>query len=173
MTKTVIIVMIFISLLESVQAQKGEKSISLGPLISFPLDRYIYPRCLKSGVGLEAIGQYNFSNKSALLLQTILASYGIRRESINYCEVPRSSISSLKGGYRYQFANTGFFTNVLAGIDSYDGFTSISFTFGAGKRFTVKNVYFIDTGIDYIDGDTESRVNIKATFSLLRRPKIK
>ncbi len=109
MSKILIIVIIFISLFEAVQAQKGTKSISAGPLISFPLDKYVYQSCLKPGAGLEAVGQYNFSNKSALLLQISIASYAIRREIINYCEGSRASISSLKGGYRYQFANYLFY----------------------------------------------------------------
>lgn len=169
MRKTLSIAIIFICILENIQAQKGEKSISVGPLISFPLDNTT-PKFL-TGLGLEVIGQYNFSKKSAILLQTSLAFYGVD-DRLGY-QMFHSQIFSLKGGYKYQIGASGFFTNVLAGIETESRYSLVfySFTLGAGKRFTMKNSNFIDAGIDYIAGDTERRINVKATFSLLRRPK--
>ena len=143
-------------------------------MISFPLRKFGYQSYLKTGAGLEAIGQYNFSNKSALLLQITFASYRIR-DGLSPYPGNLLQLLSLKGGYRYQFGASGFFIEGLAGtdIDLADGFSTISFTLGAVKRFTVREDYFIDVGIDYIDGDAERRLNIKGVFSLLRRPKEK
>ncbi len=162
MSKTVIFAIVFVSLFGAVQAQKGAKSISIGPVISFPLRTYAYSRQLPTGVGLEAIGQYNFSNRSAALLQIDYTSH--RRF--------RMKIFSLAGGYRYQFGSSGLFANILAGIskisfDNYGSYVNDLLTLGAGKRFIIFNDYFIDAGIEYGGGDGETRLNIKATFSLL------
>jgi hypothetical protein len=177
MSKTVIIAMILVSLFGAVQAQKGEKSISAGPFLCFPSRGYGYFFDYGSGKGLEISGQSNFTNKSSILIQSQL-SYYRPQAGIN-----NLTLLSLKGGYRYQFGNSGIFTNVLAGIlkefggdiNSHFGHgnKSLSFTVGAGKRFTIRKVSFIDAGIEYIDGDGITRTNIKATISLLRRPKMK
>ena len=153
------------------QAQKGDKSIAAGPLISFPVatESRTGQSDLKPGVGLEAIGQYNFSSRSALLLKITLASWGYKKGAITY-DTKRLTFLSLQGGYKFQFGNSGFFVNGLVGSDTelQDGFTTISFTLGAGKRFTVRDDRFIDAGIDLIGGDAEGRVNVKVIFSLIQ-----
>ena len=156
MIKGLTIIIIFVSLFEGIQAQKGDKSISAGPLISFPLENNKIPG-FKTGLGIEATGQYNISNKSAMLLQAGLTSFG-RKQVINNFEKGLLLIS-LKGGYKCNIGSSGFFINGLAGadIEVAEGFSSISFTVGAGKRFAVKDIYIIDAGIDYIDADTERR----------------
>lgn len=151
----------------NVLTQKGEKSISVGPLVSFP-QREGYYGYQKTSVGLEAIGQYNVTNKSGLLLQVQFTQVRMDKEFTRYRQY---TSLSLKGGYRYQFTNSGFYTNVLGGVEKdRDGYMAMSAALGAGKRFPVKNGYFIDSGIDYIVG-SPSRLNIKAVFSLLLRPK--
>ncbi len=167
MRKKSIIIVILSIFIGSAQAQKGEKSIAAGPLISFPIGI----SNLKIGLGLEAIGQYNFSDRSALLLKTNLASWSYK-PGLSTDDTRRLTFLTLQGGYRYQFENSGFFINGLVGVDIElaDGFSSISFTLGGGKRFIVKNIYFIDTGLDLVGGDAENRINLKAVFSLLRWP---
>lgn len=171
MSRRAVMIMIFIGLFESVGAQKNEKSISAGPLVSFPLDKHVIP-AYRTGPGLEVMGQYNISDKSALLLQTVLASYGSTNGITGY-RMNGISLFSLKGGYKYRFSPSGYYLDALVGTDteSPGHFTSISYTIGGGKRFMIKKIYFIDAGIDYIDGDVVRRLNIKATFSLLRRYK--
>ena len=170
MNKKIIIAIIFTSFTAAVSAQKGETSISAGPLFSFPISNR-FQNDLSLGVGVEATLQYNLSQKSALLLQLDLASYSLMNRAISHDS--RLSLLSIKGGYRYQFINSAFYGNVLAGItQSYDGYMAGCLALGAGKRFIVKDIYFIDAGLDYITGD-QDRINIKAAFSLLQRPKRK
>ena len=172
MKKRVVFTLILVGLFGVAQTQKGEKSIAAGPLISFPIGSDGFPSILKTGVGLEAIGQYNFSNSSALQLKTTLTSW---RYKYRIGSPRRLTLLSLQGGYRYQFGTSGFFINGLAGtdIDLADRFSTISFTLGSGKRFVVKDRYFIDAGIDLVKGDAEGRVNFKAIFSLFQWPKEK
>jgi hypothetical protein len=168
--KRIIFIILFVGLSGGVWAQKGDKSISAGPFISFPTANHLIPD-YTTGVGIEATGQYNTSNRSAVLLQAGLTSLRIKQAYNIYNN--NLTIASLKGGYKYDISSSGFFINGLVGadIEPADGFSTISFTLGAGKRFPFRGIYFIDAGIDYIDGDTERRLNIKAAFSLLRRPK--
>jgi hypothetical protein len=121
---------------------------------------------------LEALGQYNVSNNGALLLKSTLASWSYKRYVTGF-GTDRITFLTFQGGYRYQFGGSGFFINGLVGsdIELDDGFATISFTLGAGKRFPIKDIYFIDAGIDLVGGDAESRVNFKALFSLFQRPK--
>jgi hypothetical protein len=77
----------------------------------------------------------------------------------------------LKGGYKYDISTSKFFINGLVGTDIYSDGPAVSFTLGGGKRFSIKDVYFIDAGIDFIGGDTEQRINIKVSFSIFQRPK--
>ena len=166
MRRRVFVTMLLIGFFGVGEAQKGEKSIAAGPLISFPVarDGISY---LKIGVGLEAIGQYNFSKNSALLLKTTLASWRYTKAII--VETKRLTFLTVQGGYKYQFAS-GFFINGLVGydIDLYDGFKTISFTLGAGKRFILKDEHFIDAGIDLVGGDADGRINIKAVYSVFQ-----
>jgi len=103
-----IFVLLLFTFLTNAQAQKGAKSIAAGPLLSFPIRLYNLDFSLRPGVGVEAIGQYYFTNKSSLLLQTSLASFHGRNPYRDYRE-QRLSIFSLSGGYQYQLSNTGFF----------------------------------------------------------------
>jgi len=162
MPKRLIFLLLLVILFQSARAQKGYKSISAGPLISFPVEspeRGMY----KTGIGLEITGQYYLARRSSLLLQIGLTSLGAKYEE-------NLTIISLKGGYKYDIGSSGFFVNGLVGTDIYNGWAP-SFALGGGKRFSVKDIYFIDAGIDLIGGDTQARVNIKAAFSILQRPK--
>ena len=169
-----IVVPLFLTgLFGTVQAQKGEKSITAGLLLSFPTQDVLYASgFLKTGFGLEATGQSNISQNSALLLQTGLVGYGYKPYT-GSASGARLVLFSLKGGYRYQFGATGIFLNVLAGIDVdlTDFAAPLSIPVGAGKRFKVKDVYFMDVSIDYVASEFFNRVNCKAVFSILRRPK--
>jgi len=168
MTKTIFLLFLLSGLFEAVYAQKGEKTVAAGPLISFPLGLESGTSNFKIGVGAEIIGQYNFSNRSALLLKTGLTSWAYKESVSNYYS-KRLSLLTLQGGYRYQFGESGFFIDGLVGpdIDLRDSYSSASFTLGAGKRFTKKE-RFIDVGIDFVGADAEERVNIKVLFSLFR-----
>ena len=165
-----IFTLLLTSIFIAVQAQKGDKSIAVGPLLSFPLatESRTGQSDLKPGVGLEAIGQYNLSYRSALLLKMTLASWGYKK-GVTY-DTKRLTFLSLQSGYKFKFGNSGFFVNGLVGTDTElkDGFTTISFTLGAGKRFTVRDDRFIDAGIDLVGGDAEGRVNFKVIFSLIQ-----
>jgi hypothetical protein len=171
MRKTTVLTLVFVSFYNIAQAQKGEKTIAAGPLISFPLptETVTGRSDLKTGIGLEAIGQYNVSKKSALVLKATLSSWRYRSNLISY-ERNRLNFFTVQGGYNYQFHPSGLFLNGLVGSDFelYDGFSTVSFTLGLGKRFRVREIYFIDAGIDLVGGDAESRVNIKALFSIFR-----
>ncbi len=172
--RAIILLVAIIGALGKTKAQKGEKSIAAGLVVAFPVNRVIYSddRSFNSGVGLEAIGQYNFTEKSAALLQLQLtrftgeAFYGGGYRSTSFIS------SSLKGGYRCKFNTKGLYGNALIGVESSsDGSSYIAAALGLGKRFPIKDVYFIDAGLDYIVGNI-NRFNIKAVFSLLRRPKV-
>ena len=164
-----ILILLFTALFGAAQAQKGEKSIAAGPLISFPLELEGTTGDLKPGLGIETIGQYNFSKKSALLLKMTFASWGIKNEAYGY-ETKRLNFLTFQGGYQYQFGSSGFFINGLLGadIDLQDGYTTGCFTLGIGKRFMIKNDRFIDAGIDLMGADAQERINIKIIFSLFR-----
>lgn len=191
MRSSAIALLILFTLIGGIQAQQGEKSIAGGLYVAFLPQRtvnlYDFSRFRKMNVGLEAIGQYNFTDKSAALLQIQLTRFAGQEYEYSYSptpphqtiigEHPFSFLSlSLKGGYRYQFTQSGFYANVLAGIE--EGKTgTYSETFfpvavGCGKRFPIKDFYFIDVGIERISGGYVNRWNVRAVFSLLRRPKV-
>ncbi|MEP7229159.1 MAG: hypothetical protein ABI691_02840 [Ginsengibacter sp.] len=166
-----IFTLLFIGIFISAWAQKGEKSISAGPLISFPFapESSTGQNDINPGLGLEAIGQYNFTDKSALLLKTTLTSWGYKKNGIIY-DTKRLTLFSLQFGYKLQFLNSGFFIDGLVGTDTElrDGFTTISFTLGAGKRFMIKDNGFMNVAIDLVGGDVENRINLKVIFSLFQ-----
>lgn len=166
MRKRILLFLLIVGLLEDAHAQKGEKSIAVGPLISFPLGLESGITDLKPGPGAEIIGQYNLSNKSAVLLKTTLTSFAYK-EVRSSMGGQRFSLLSLQGGYRYQFGASGFFVDGLVGvdIDLQDSFTTGAFTLGTGKRF-IKKERFIDVGVDLVGADTEARFNIKVLISL-------
>ncbi len=182
MRKKIIIVILFFCLLEAVHAQKGETSFSAGLFISIPFqgNSYFSSYNFNTGLGLEPSGQYQYTDNSALVIQSELSSY------TPTAGIDKITLLSLKGGYSYQLTNSGFYTNALGGIvresgaiDRRSGIDSglannslkLSFTLGARKRFIIKQT-FIDAGIDYISGDEKSRINIKAIISLFRTSSI-
>jgi len=166
--KTILVLLLLSGLFEVAQAQKGEKGIAVGPLISFPLGLESRSSDLRTSLGAEIIGQYNFSIRSALLLKTTLASWAYKERMSSYY-AKRLSFLTFQGGYRYQFGESGFFIDGLVGvdIDLRDSYTTGSFTIGTGKRFK-KEERFIDVGIDFVGADAEERLNFKVLFSLFR-----
>ncbi len=172
MRNRLIFLIIFVIFFQVIQAQKGEVCISAGPLLSFGTKAYAIVQ-LKTGPGLEVGGQYNFTNRSAGVAEAGISSFIIKdRTGPNPGTRYRKQINSFKIGYRYTFGGTGIYSNILYGIDDYQnpitGTSTISIL-GVGKRFTVKDLYFIDAGIDWISS-IYARFNIKAAFGL-RFPK--
>ncbi|MES2650016.1 MAG: outer membrane beta-barrel protein [Bacteroidota bacterium] len=165
MKKILFLLILLTTLFNFVQAQKGSINLSAGPLVSFPLDRYNI-NGYKTGVGVEFTGEFNLSNKSALLFQAGFTN--LPAESVPDTYQENLKILSLKIGYKYNIGSSGFYVNGLGGtdIEYKNDFSTISFTLGAGKRFTIKEKYFLDAGIDYIDGDTQRRLNFKVAFIL-------
>ncbi len=170
MRKRILLLLHITGLLGTAHAQKDEKSIAAGLLISIPAGADGSRSYLKPGIGLEALGQYNFSNRSAVLLKTTLVSWAYQDRIVNYWETKRDSYLTIHAGYGYRFGGSNFFIHGLVGrdIDLHDRFTSFSFTLGAGKRFMVNEDRFFDVGLDLVGADAENRVNIKMLFSLFR-----
>lgn len=157
--------MVFLFIFKIVTAQKGDKSIAVGALVAFPWQRSLNTDYVKTGLGLEGTGQYNLTGQGSMLLQ-IQLTHLIARYSNDH-----GANASIKTGYRYQLARSGLYANILAGVEEdTDGVLAIAGALGAGNRFTLKNGYWIDAGIDYVLADI-SRVSLKAIFSILRRPK--
>jgi hypothetical protein len=169
MKKRTLLLLFLSGLLAIAHAQKGEKSIAAGPLLSFPLGLESRTTDLKTGLGAEVIGQYNFSNKSAVLLKTTLTSWAYKENRFAY-DTKRLSFFTPQVGYRYQLGASGFFINGLVGvdIDLHDSYTTGSFTLGAGKRFAINEERFFDVGIDLVGADAEERINIKVLVSLFQ-----
>jgi hypothetical protein len=162
--KFIFSVVISVAVLAQVQAQKGQADVTAGPMVSIP----VIPD-IKTGIGLEATGEYLFSRKSGVLLQLGITSFKI--EDYDYYE-DKLKFFSVKMGYKYNLTKSGFFLNGLIGTDIEilygENIGYASFTFGGGKRFSIKGGRFIDVGIDYINGDTEGRFNIKAAIGLTK-----
>jgi hypothetical protein len=179
MRKKNFFILLLIGVFGVAQAQKGQTSIAAGPLLSFPLksETRTGKNYLRTGLGLEGLGQYNFSEKSALLLKTTLASWAYKDSVITDSVLThygnkRLILLTFQGGYRYQIGTSGFFINGLIGvdIDLHNRFTTRSFTLGAGKRFLMKEDRFFDAGIDLLSGRyTKTRLNMKVVFSLFRQ----
>ena len=174
MRKTKVILLLLAGLFAKAEAQKGAKSIAAGLFFAFPENKNIVygdERSWNFGVGLEGVGQYNFTEKSAALLQLQLTRFTGHTYYYPDAIIPSSFMSlSLKGGYRYQFTASGFYANVLVGVESGSEALYVPIALGCGKRFTLTDVYFLDAGLDYTGGFI-TRFNIKAVFSVLRRPK--
>lgn len=175
MSNRLIILIILLTSFQIVQAQKGEVSVSAGPVVSLWTGNYINGQ-LKTGLGLEVSMQYNFTNRSAVVAEAGLTSFIVKNNRIGSDTGTRyrKSINSFKVGYRYTFGATGIYSNILYGIDKNDNSLEGNFwisILGVGKRFTLKNQYFIDAGIDFI-GSIYPRLNIKAAVGL-RLPKDK
>ena len=174
MSNRLIFLIILATFFQVVQAQKGEVSIGAGPLLSFGTKAFTHGQ-LNTGLGLEVGVQYNFTDRSATVAEAGFASFSVKKRigpvmGTRY----RNSVNSFKIGYRYTFGATGIYSNILYGIDDYqdplEGTSTISIL-GIGKRFTFKNLHFIDAGVDWISS-IYPRFNIKATFGL-RFPKDK
>ena len=171
MQKQLIFLILVLSFFNVAEAQEGETTVSAGPLLSFPLDERNFSTQLNTGVGVEIIGQYNFSDRSSFILQTNWASYGTKpKEGMDTGTHSRKTIFSLRAGYRYQFGASGFFTNIQGGIEKYSDsdFNSSSIALGVGKRFLVKDSYYIDAGVDCVSRTTDVVFNLKVLFSFFR-----
>ena len=164
--KTIIILLLIASLVGKAEAQKGEKSIAAGLLVAFPESKaYMNYESWNTGVGVEGIGQYNFTNKSALLAQLQLTRFsGLRDYGLAVYPIGYTSLA-ITAGYRYDFSPSGFYAHFLFGIELNEMFTPA--TLGVGKRFRVNN-NFIDAGVEYTGGYITC-YNIRAVYSLLRK----
>lgn len=169
-TRTVLLLLVGIS--GSAAAQKGVKCLSAGPLVAFTdnsttrYNRYEYS--WGNGWGFEVTGQSNITDKSAVLLQLQFTRFKGASAYTSLLYDPVVTPISLKAGYRYQFSTAGFYANVLAGLENGNGKLYLPAAVGAGKRIAVKDVYFIDAGIDFTGGFV-SRFNVKAVFTLLQK----
>ncbi len=171
MIRPLILIIVILSLSNIVSAQKGDFSVSGGPMLSLPQNDNDFPTRLSTGLGVEIMGQYNVSNRSSLILQTNWASYGTKSVfRIDTGSFPRRTIFSFRGGYRYQFGSSGVFTHILGGTERYSGTNGNNSTFalGLGKRFVFKESYFVDAGIDCVSRTTDFMFNIKVLFGFVR-----
>ena len=111
MSKIIVIVIIFVSLFEAVQAQKGEESISAGPVLVFPMSTFDN---VATGIGLEVDGQYSFTDKSSALIQLQLTRFArIYNYYYNGFDHGAHIYLSLKGGYSIKLAIPDF-TQILS-----------------------------------------------------------
>ena len=168
MSKTIICLLSFIMLWGKSEAQKGDKSIAAGVLVALPVsDPYSPYESWNTGFGIEGIGQYNFSNKSSLLLQ-FQAIYFSSQQNYAPSSFSTSIITlALKGGYRYDFTPNGFYANFLIGLELKELLTPA--TLGVGKRFLLGN-HFIDAGVEYTGGYVP-HYGIRAVYSLAQKTK--
>jgi hypothetical protein len=168
MHKGLILLIVVWSLLGNLHAQKGEKSIAAGLFVAFPdkQSTYVDFTRWKTSIGVEAIGQYAFSNKSALLFQ--LQAVRLSGDHFNgSVEHPTHELSTaLKGGYRLQLYPSGFFINALVGLELNRGNTTG--TLGLGNRFELPDNRYLDIGVEYTEGYLKT-YRLRAVFSLLRR----
>jgi hypothetical protein len=154
-----------------VSTRKGKKSVAAGLLVAVSGNSRTnfnpYEYSWGTGLGIEVIGQSIIADKSALLLQLQLTRF---RGSLPYTTPWGERVVtpiSLKAGYRYRFTASGFYANVLAGLEHAKSYGMyLPAAVGVGKRIALKDKYFVDTGIDFTGGFV-SRFNIKAVFSLL------
>lgn len=169
MTNRMLLLLFASWLAQTAQAQKGEKAITAGPLVSIPLGLETRTSNIKTGFGVEVMGQYNFTYGSAILLKVSAVSWAYKARISPY-DPQRVIYLTFQGGYRYQFGRSGFFIDGLVGFDSdfSERYTSGSFTLGTGKRFILNDKRFFDVGIDFVGGDGEERINVKVLFSLFR-----
>ncbi len=112
LSRRLIFLIILIIFFQVVQAQKGEVSVSAGPLLPFGTNFYPNVR-LKTRLGLEAGVQYNFTNRSAGVAEAGISSFIIKdRTGPNPGTRYRKQINSFKIGYRYTFGETGIYSNI-------------------------------------------------------------
>ena len=166
MNKTILIVAFTIFFVSKVDAQKGETSLAAGVLVAFPQsDPYTLYTSWSTGLGVEAIGQYNFTNKSSALLQLQVIHFAGTTSYAFSEHEPRFTSVALKGGYRIDISPYGFYANALIGFEFNKMFTPA--TLGIGKRFQVGR-NFIDLGGE-ATGGVIPHYNIRAVYSLLRK----
>lgn len=171
MNKKAICYLLLTLLLAKAEAQKGEKSLAAGVLAaisdnnSTPYNGYEYS--WRTGAGLDVTGQCNITDKSSLLLQFQVTRFRGSSSYTSLLNEPVVTTISLKGGYSYQLTSSGFYLNVLIGLEYANHETYLPAALGVGKRITVNDKYFVDAGIDFTGGFV-SRFNLKAIFSLLR-----
>ncbi|WP_207493863.1 outer membrane beta-barrel protein [Aridibaculum aurantiacum] len=170
--KPTFILIILIAFSSTLLAQKHETNITLGPLVSVPT-YVLLNKQWKTGFGMEAMAQYNFTNRSVLLLQTSFASHGLKNAPGQHSGTKQNiNIFSFRGGYKYVFGSSGWYVNGSAGPE-YKTASNVEFSYliGAGKRINLTEDYFVDAGVDYISGGTNVRLNFKALFSIWRNRK--
>jgi hypothetical protein len=143
-------------------AQKGEKSVSAGGLISFPSNSGDPVVEFKTGWGAEVNGVLMLTNRSGLQVQAGIGGFQPKYFPDHW------TFYWTKAGYRYQFGTSGFYLNGLLGpeFDLEIGDPFITFTGGGGKRFFFAGKHFIEVGVEYVFGDTENRTNLKLAYGL-------
>jgi hypothetical protein len=165
MNKTILVVFLVGSFFGKSAAQKGNKSLAAGLLIAIPeFAGYYQDKSWNNSVGVEGIGQYNFTQKSSALLQLQIIHFTGHYNS-GSSEGPRFTSISLKGGYRYDFTRSGFYANFLLGVELYEMNTPA--TLGIGKRFQINN-HFLDAGIEYTGGYVP-HYSFRAVYSLAQK----
>jgi len=171
MRKTSLFILIMFISFKQLNAQKGEQSLAAGLVAAFPgKDNYNFDYDWNTGFGVEVSGQSNLTQKGAVLLQLQALRFTGKFNANSTTSTKTLVNVSLQGGYRYQFAPSGFFANVLVGAEAgTDGSFAIA-TVGAGKRFSLGLVHFMDASLEYT-GSFLSRFNVKAVVSLFQRDK--
>jgi len=167
MKKIFLALLYFLFITTQLLAQKGQASLSVGPLLSFPVAQY--SNVSKVGYGAELNGQYGISAKGDLAVRATVLHY-----TDDYAYDPLKLLN-LQGGYRYQFGASGFYLNGLAGteLDLSNGFATIVITVGGGKRFTFNNGRQLDVGVDYLAGDIwVNALNLKAAILLFKKQRV-
>lgn len=148
------------------EAQKGNRSLAAGLLVAIPQsDPYMAYESWNNSIGVEGIGQYNFTRKSSVVLQLqIIRFSGASYYSPSVYPTKFTSLA-LKGGYRYDFSPIDLYANFLLGVELNEMFTPA--TLGIGKRFHIHNK-FIDAGVEYTGGYIP-HYSIRAVYSLLQK----
>ncbi len=151
-------------------AQQGKNSASIGIFYSSPMKETKYLNILQPGVGAEFTYEPRLSNRSGILLQAAFATYQAKEEWL-YHEKNKISIASFKAAYRFYLAPAGFYLHAGPGLDYYTDYEPMLFalTGGVGKRFALNERYFIDGGVDYVDGSTEKRIHFKVAIGKFRK----
>lgn len=158
-----------LTLFTAAQAQKGEMSVTGGVIYSIPTRMGDPIAYLKNGWGGEIAGVYKFTNNSGVELQANLTRFRYEYYSSDW------SVFSAKAGYCFHFWNTGVYLHGLLGpeFDMNIGDPLLTYTWGAGMRFTIKKKHLIDVGADQVFGDTETRINVKLAYGLQWKAKAK
>ena len=165
MNKMILVIAVMISFIGKAGAQKGETSLAAGLLVAFPQsDPYNPYVSWSTGLGAEAIGQYNFTRKSSALLQLQVIHFGGTNDYAYADNSSRFTSVALKAGYRVDISPLDFYANALIGIEFNHMDTPA--TLGIGKRFHAGK-HFIDLGAEYTGGYIP-HTSIRAVYSLTR-----